>query len=94
MVSCSSVGAGLWLVAMRCFSTSLILWSQCLSREMNEEELAIFVLVAFISSPNKAEENNSQCQGFHQETPVKASCTACLCQTRVALLSTNYKDAT
>lgn len=61
------------------------------SNEMNEEELAIFGLVAFIS--NKAEGNNSQCQGFHQETPVKASCTGAPCQTRVALLSTNYKDA-
>lgn len=60
---------------------------------MNEEELAIFVLVAFISKSNKAEESNSQCQDFHQETPIKASCTAPPCQTRVALLSTNYKDA-
>lgn len=60
---------------------------------MNEEELAVFVLVAFIFRPNKAEESNSQCQGFHQETPVKASCTAPPCQTRVSLLSTNYKDA-
>lgn len=63
------------------------------SNEMNEEELAIFGLIVFISRPNKAEENNSQCQGFHQETPVKASCTGPPCQTRVALLSTNYKDA-
>lgn len=38
---------------------------------MNEEESTIFVLVAFFSRPNKAEENNSQCQGFHQETPEK-----------------------
>lgn len=60
---------------------------------MNKEEQATLVIVAFISSPNKAEENNSQCQGFHQKTPVKASCTAPPCQTRVALLPTNYEDA-